>query len=573
MSERNFFAELKRRNVYKLAVAYAVVAWLLTEVSAETSPSLAGRSNEDLLAIIRGGETNRPPATERPPLALPSNFWSMPPREAALTVVLHNSSEETKQRVTFSIADPAKTQVPERGEVGIRWDAPGSGPMAGGSKVLRAAGEKSHLAYSAVELAGEATKKQIKAAVDRTKTVPLAADVARHTFQVIWWLRHLEQKGEPETQSIFVTHQTRGTFWITPGFRARRDVTVLNWPLGAETGEEFDDERHAGFAWFLISEAAKHQPHDISETTAILGEGVYPDEALKFLRTQPRPRSEGETEAWITRTLKILRSPRYRSWRWFAINNLVPWQDPMRYRDTRIDAALRGVVDEKLGEGAGAGKNADEWNTDSVHAAQHLAWRDCSDIFPALLAALRAGRDRLGADDLLTAAALLGSRHPELRPPVVEYLHGQLSDIGRSKHGSWKLFDTSWRFEFVELKPLLEKLATANADVVEDELGTAQISPARVAVRQFHGARKVMLTWSEPDPVTKLKLDSLLEASSTGLFQPAEHLRRQFEQLREPEKQTFREFVEWMKEQKLPYNWSPERVNWAISPEALAAAE
>ena len=29
MSNRNFFAELKRRNVYKVAVAYAVAAWLL----------------------------------------------------------------------------------------------------------------------------------------------------------------------------------------------------------------------------------------------------------------------------------------------------------------------------------------------------------------------------------------------------------------------------------------------------------------------------------------------------------------------------------------------------------------
>ena len=28
MSERNFFVELKRRNVYRVAVAYAVVAWL-----------------------------------------------------------------------------------------------------------------------------------------------------------------------------------------------------------------------------------------------------------------------------------------------------------------------------------------------------------------------------------------------------------------------------------------------------------------------------------------------------------------------------------------------------------------
>ena len=34
MSEKpSFFAELKRRNVYKVAVAYAVVGWLLIQVS------------------------------------------------------------------------------------------------------------------------------------------------------------------------------------------------------------------------------------------------------------------------------------------------------------------------------------------------------------------------------------------------------------------------------------------------------------------------------------------------------------------------------------------------------------
>ena len=30
MNSRNFFAELKRRNVYKIAVAYVVVSWLLS---------------------------------------------------------------------------------------------------------------------------------------------------------------------------------------------------------------------------------------------------------------------------------------------------------------------------------------------------------------------------------------------------------------------------------------------------------------------------------------------------------------------------------------------------------------
>ena len=39
MSERNFFAELKRRNGYKVAVAYAVVAWLLIQAASIILPS------------------------------------------------------------------------------------------------------------------------------------------------------------------------------------------------------------------------------------------------------------------------------------------------------------------------------------------------------------------------------------------------------------------------------------------------------------------------------------------------------------------------------------------------------
>ena len=34
----SFFAELKRRNVYKVAVAYAVVGWLLVQVSTQVFP-------------------------------------------------------------------------------------------------------------------------------------------------------------------------------------------------------------------------------------------------------------------------------------------------------------------------------------------------------------------------------------------------------------------------------------------------------------------------------------------------------------------------------------------------------
>src|SRR4051795_5164528 len=39
MVSRNFFSELKRRNVYKVAVAYAVVAWLLIQAASIFFPA------------------------------------------------------------------------------------------------------------------------------------------------------------------------------------------------------------------------------------------------------------------------------------------------------------------------------------------------------------------------------------------------------------------------------------------------------------------------------------------------------------------------------------------------------
>ena len=40
MNLRKFFAELRRRNVYKVAIAYAVVAWLLMQIATQVFPFL-----------------------------------------------------------------------------------------------------------------------------------------------------------------------------------------------------------------------------------------------------------------------------------------------------------------------------------------------------------------------------------------------------------------------------------------------------------------------------------------------------------------------------------------------------
>ena len=38
--KRSFFSELKRRNVYKIAVAYAIVGWLSIQIVTQVFPFL-----------------------------------------------------------------------------------------------------------------------------------------------------------------------------------------------------------------------------------------------------------------------------------------------------------------------------------------------------------------------------------------------------------------------------------------------------------------------------------------------------------------------------------------------------
>src|SRR6266705_1852737 len=40
VNPKNFFAELRRRNVNKMAIAYAVIAWLLMQIATQVFPFL-----------------------------------------------------------------------------------------------------------------------------------------------------------------------------------------------------------------------------------------------------------------------------------------------------------------------------------------------------------------------------------------------------------------------------------------------------------------------------------------------------------------------------------------------------
>ena len=57
MNLHNFFGELKRRNVYKVAVAYAIVGWLLVQITTRGFPIFEipnWASRLIVLAITRG---------------------------------------------------------------------------------------------------------------------------------------------------------------------------------------------------------------------------------------------------------------------------------------------------------------------------------------------------------------------------------------------------------------------------------------------------------------------------------------------------------------------------------------
>jgi hypothetical protein len=54
----SFLGELKRRNVYKVAIAYAVVAWLLIQVATQLFPffELPNGSDPGFQELLRGKE-------------------------------------------------------------------------------------------------------------------------------------------------------------------------------------------------------------------------------------------------------------------------------------------------------------------------------------------------------------------------------------------------------------------------------------------------------------------------------------------------------------------------------------
>ena len=159
-----------------------------------------------------------------------------------------------------------------------------------------------------------------------------------------------------------------------------------------------------------------------------------------------------------------------------VISDLASLDEPLRYPDPRIDDALFRVLRGGLSPHALDRKTYERGFGDAARAARALAGRKRADAFPLIMQLLEVRNDevRSAKGYLLEAATLLVSTKPEYRQKLIEYLTTQLSELAKSPHSSSELFDSVWRANLRALTPLLEKMATASPDEIEDENGSSR---------------------------------------------------------------------------------------------------
>jgi hypothetical protein len=175
--------------------------------------------------------------------------------------------------------------------------------------------------------------------------------------------------------------------------------------------------------------------------------------------------------------------------------------------------------------------------SDGSVAAERLGLRDYVKAFPELLVAAK--EDIAGTWSLksfpLVGAASLASRHSELRPALVELLRPHLSALEGDSKVPGSIFDAVWRADLRGFAPLLERLTSSTEP--ED-------TPTWNSKR--HLSRVILFAWRETDPLTKAKIDALLNGYIGG-GSLAELLRTEFDALPANDQVAFRNLVTWMR--------------------------
>jgi hypothetical protein len=531
---------------------------------------LKGKSDEELVHILIGGKSARKLEAEEQranevKTHFPDHFWEMPPKDAALALVQENCNLKRKSQLKISVRED-KGPPPDKGRVQLRLEYGYYNVPREALLNLESDRTTSTLRYSIVEIRGPIKRSIVERAIRRTTLCNLPEEEARRLYEIIWWLGRIQfarpgqgpDTYEATTERIVATHSTHGRLTVEPGGPQKREFTLCWASLSECYHDTFDDDLYAGFVDFIFRDTLKRHGADLDETTGVLGEESYSSADEKFVYTsKPPPPNDPETSKWIERMLRNL--DKYPS---SVISDLASLDEPLRYTDPRIDEALFRVARKGLTPRAPNPRTGQSEFEDAARAAHALATRKRAEAFPIIMQLLAGGGKemRYFKEKLLDAASLLSSAKPEFEQQLMEYLTTQLNELAKSPHSSSELFDSVWRANLRALTPLLEKMATASPDEIEDEHGSSSTDPPKPIPLRVHDARRILIAWRESDALTKLKLDAIIEASSSHLGGPAEFLSQEFNALPADQQQKFIAFVGWLDGQR------PEDSSWYTRP-------
>lgn len=520
-----------------LGVALLIVG-NIARVSAGDSESFKNKSDSQLFELMVGSLTDPENANKslENGIRLPAGFWEMAPRDAAIALVEINHDPRKKMQISISAAHDLAP--PDQGEVGLRWSD--SRCMAidprDGCILLRYQAGSGSIGHSSVRSGTDATEKQIRAATTQTLEVKLTPQRARHLFETLWWLGHVEYSLS-DFSFMVSTADGSAEFWVSPDSKPV-EVTLFDGNIASRYRSGFNNDLYGTFVDFVLRQTLIDQGVDLGKATGSVGHFTMTSNE-KFLAAQAPPTSDDprEIQKWITRMLGVLQDKKRESVFSDIVSELVPKKEPSRYPDQRIDEALMEFV--RPVASAGMGGPFELSNT--ISCINALVARDNVEVFPLLLGALQRNHALFASsyslDEILGAVTRLTEKHAEFRPEfrnAIAYVLA-LSDADATTDVKAAFIDAAWRGGLSDLRPQLERLKGS---------------------QPFSQTRRILLTWAEKNPLTRLKLDAIVEATSR-YSGPDTLLRREFQELRPSEKTEMLEFVDWLGQQPVWFSdWS-----------------
>ncbi len=524
----------------------------LAAVAADWQPiSLKGKSDAELLALLSSGKDAIQREVEaRSATHLPEGFWELPAKEAAIALLRANHSPKNRAATRINFRSSEKALPPASGEVGFEWEFRGDVfHPAAGVTVLRASPAGGELTFSRVQIVGPVAEEELRAATQKTRAVPVPAALARQIYDTIWWLGRIPMN--EEGVDIVSTADGSAKFWIAPPPGRPEQTGLFPSEIAERWTDEYNSSLRANFAWFILQRLMEEKlglASDDADAPKVGKREVRPERELVHESTPPDPADEKQTRTWISALLGVIADPRAQDFHSYAIERLVPHSEPLRYHDARIDETLLQIAHAGTAN-VPREQGPDTHFRDANYAAHALAERGHPESGPLLLQLLEKPQPSAwacGPEVPLEGASLVALHDPEVRTRLLAYLRAQLEKIGTSSISVDALFGAIWTGHFTELTPALQKLATASPMEIASKRNSGSSSDGVFASGRFHQARHILSAWQEKDPLTKLKLSAIVEASTYRELEIPNPLRACFDALTPNEQTEFLRFLDWL---------------------------